>query len=354
VINEAVKIGDEQGKESVRCEKFAARGATNSLGFPPQVQTAQACLTNDVKGRVQRRFDRLANRDVFKCLVKPEQFPDFGYVGWPVAGSAAQLESLTMTADLFGPDLDAALVLKSEDKVGAKCRELVHNWSRQVFKAVAKEVQRSVDHSLRGKTLPQANSESVLSLAAQDAIEADSRSRIAKAESRLTTRLERSCEGDLVSLFPGTCSGRAGTALDLAQCVNEVARCRGCNAAAGLALLTLDCDGFDNDLADSSCEIAVPPATPTATPAATPTTTPTAAPTATPVATPAATPTAAPTATPMVTPTPTSTVTPPATPTAMPTPTPTATSTATSTAAPSATSTATPTATPSATSTATP
>jgi hypothetical protein len=318
---ESVKVGDTQGRESIRCERLAARDSTDRLGIPPQAQTAQACLTNDVKGRVQRRVSRLADRDVVKCLAEPQQFPDFGYVGAPGAGSAARLESLGLTEDLFGPDLDAALVLKSQDKVGARCQEVVHSWSRKVFKAVMKEVQKSVDLSLRGRTLSLAYSASTLSLVVQGAIEADSRSRIARVESRLVDRVERKCEGDLASLFPGTCSGRAGTASSLAQCADEVARCRSCKAAAGFAALTLDCERFDNGEADSSCQIAAPTATPTTTPAATPTATPTATSMATLTATPTATPTATSTATPPGTPT----VTPTAVPTATPTATPTST-----------------------------
>jgi len=63
-------------------------------------------------------------------------------------------------------------------------------------------------------------------------------------------------------------------------------RCRSCKAAAGFAALTLDCEGFDNGLADSSCLTATPMATPTATPTAAPTATPTTTPTAAPTATP--------------------------------------------------------------------
>jgi hypothetical protein len=251
---EAVKVGDAQGKESVKCQKLAARGSTDKLGIPPQTQTAQACLMNDVKWRVGRRIFRLDQRDVSKCLSEPEQFPDFGYEGWPWAASVAWLESLGLTADLFGPDLDAALVLKDQDRVGAKCQEVVHSLSHRVFKAVAKEVQKNADHSLRGRFLLQAYSAVSLSRTVRHAIEGDAKRRIAKAESKLTDKAERTCEGDLTNLFPGTCSDRAGTASNLAECANEVARCRACKAAEGFGALTLDCDGFDNGLADSSCQ----------------------------------------------------------------------------------------------------
>jgi hypothetical protein len=254
VNGEAVKVGDAQGKESVRCQKYAARGSTDKLGIPPQTQTAQACLTNDVKGRVQKRVVKLADRDLSKCLAEPQQLPDYGYAGAMGAGMAVLGESLGLTADLFGPDLDAALVLKDQEKVGAKCQEVVHSLSHRVFKTVAKEVQKSADHSLRGRFLLQAYSAVSLSRTVRHAIEGDAKRKIVKAESKLTDRAGRTCEGDLTNLFPGTCSDRAGTASSLAECANEVARCRACKAAEGFGALTLNCDGFDNGLADSSCQ----------------------------------------------------------------------------------------------------
>jgi hypothetical protein len=249
----SVSVGKAQGRESSKCVKLAARGATDKLGIPPQTQTAQACLTNDVKGRVQRKVNRLADRDASKCLAEPQQLPDFGYVGTLGAVAAVLVESLGLTAELFGSDLDAALVLKDQDKVGAKCQEIAHRWTYKVFDTVTKEVEKSVNDFLRGKTLPHADSTPTLSSAARNVMEADPKGRIARAERRLADKIERVCQGDLTGLFPGTCSGGAGTALDLAECANEAARCRSCKAAEGFGALTLDCEEFDNGLADSSC-----------------------------------------------------------------------------------------------------
>jgi hypothetical protein len=226
----------------------------DKLGTPPQAQTAQECLTNDVTGKVQRKFGTLAKRDASKCLSEPQQLPDFGYVGALGAGSAVLVESFELTAELFGPDLDTALVLKDQDEVGAKCQDVAHRWTYMVFSAVTKEVERGVYHSLRGKRTPQANSAAMLSSAARDFIDDDAKDKIARTERRAADKIERACQGDLASLFPGTCSENTGTALDLAQCLNEAARCRGCKAAEGFGALTLDCDGFDDGLADSSCQ----------------------------------------------------------------------------------------------------
>jgi hypothetical protein len=227
----SVNVGKAQGSESSKCVKFAARDATDKLGTPPQTQTAQECLTNDVTGKVQRKFGILAKRDTSKCLDEPQQLPNFGYAGALGSGTTVLSQSLGLTEELFGPDLDSALVLKDQDAEGAKCQEVAHRWAHKVFDTVTKEVQKSVDGSLKGKTLPQADSASSLSLAAQNALEADLKGKIVRAERKVADKIERACLGDLASLFPGTCSGSAGTASDLAQCLSEAARCRGCKAA---------------------------------------------------------------------------------------------------------------------------
>jgi hypothetical protein len=250
----SVNVGKAQGRESLKCVKFAARDATDKLGIPPQAQTAQECLTNDVTGKVQKKFGALAKRDASKCRAEPQQLPDFGYVGALGAGTAVMVESFGLTAELFGPDLDAALVLKDQDEEGARCQEGAHRWTYKVFDAVTKEVGRGVYYSLRGKRTPQADSGAMLSSAARDFIDDDARDRIARTERRVAYKIGRVCEGELASLFPGTCSERAGAASDLAQCLNEAARCRGCKAAEGFGALTLDCEEFDNGLLDSSCQ----------------------------------------------------------------------------------------------------
>ena len=153
----SVNVGKAQGRESLKCVKFAAKDATDKLGVPPQTQTAQECLTNDVTGKVQRKFGVLAKRDASKCRAEPQQLPDFGYVGALGAGSAAMAESFELTAELFGPDLDAALVLKDQDEEGARCQEIAHRWTYKVFDAVTKEVEKGVNYSLRGRRTPQAD-----------------------------------------------------------------------------------------------------------------------------------------------------------------------------------------------------
>jgi hypothetical protein len=251
---EAVKVGDAQAKDSIKCQKLAARGSTDKLGNPPQTQTAQACLTNDVNGRVQKKVRRLADRDVSRCLAEPQQLPDFGYAGSIAAAMAALGESLGLTADLFGDDLDAALVPRDQYRVAAKCQEVVHSQAHRVFRAVTKEAAKNTDNSVRGGTLLQAYSALTLSSTVRYALDADPNSKIAKVESRLTDKVVKTCQGDLTGLFPGMCSSRAGTPANLAECVNEAARCRACKAAEGFGALTLDCDGFDNGPADSSCQ----------------------------------------------------------------------------------------------------
>src|SRR5262245_31598277 len=49
-----VRVAKSQNRAAVDCVKNAGRGLTFRLGIPPQTQTAQVCLTNDVGGRVAK------------------------------------------------------------------------------------------------------------------------------------------------------------------------------------------------------------------------------------------------------------------------------------------------------------
>ena len=55
----AATIAKVQGKDSTARVKAAGAGSTSKLGEPPQDQTAQARLSNDVKGKVGKAIDQL-------------------------------------------------------------------------------------------------------------------------------------------------------------------------------------------------------------------------------------------------------------------------------------------------------
>jgi hypothetical protein len=115
-----VRVARTQNRADVDCVRNAGRGLASKLGVPPQTQTAQACLTNDLGGRVAKDSQKLADRDTKRCLTTPAQLPGFGYAGSSTAAAAARAAGLAIAGGLFGPDLDAAIV--SDDRDGAGCQ----------------------------------------------------------------------------------------------------------------------------------------------------------------------------------------------------------------------------------------
>ena len=53
-------LAKTQGKLVTACVKAAGAGSVDALGTPPQEQTAQACLDNDVKGKVGKSITALS------------------------------------------------------------------------------------------------------------------------------------------------------------------------------------------------------------------------------------------------------------------------------------------------------
>ncbi len=266
-VNEMNKRGfyvaRDQGKVASSCLSDAENGHPEKLGNPPQVQTAQACLTNDVKGKVAKRLTTLAERDADRCLTTPEQLPGFGYSGAATTGPAATAAAIGLVADLFGPDLDAALVVEAQDKDGARCQQDVLKYTNSVLDAVRKEALRHKQNVLEGDdrltgTDPNAPVANDLQLQAEleADIQADPSERIAKAVAKLEDKAESRCaivQARLADLFPGKCSAAASPTA-LGACAGSAAIGRAFAALAGFDELAIDCDLTDNGVYDLSCE----------------------------------------------------------------------------------------------------
>jgi hypothetical protein len=139
-----------QNKASLACVQNAGRGLTFRLGVPPQAQTAQACLTNDVGGKIAKETLKLQDREAKSCLAAPEQLPGFGYTGSTTVAAAARGAGLAMAAGLFGPDLDAAVVSDNADRDGARCQTEVLRYTTDLFYTIWKETLAAKKNALRG------------------------------------------------------------------------------------------------------------------------------------------------------------------------------------------------------------
>lgn len=263
-LNKAgVRIARVHNRLNLRCLQDASAGLLDRLGVPPQAQTAQACLTNDVGGRVAREATRLQARDARSCLATPEQAPPFAYTGAGGVEAAARAAALSLVSGLFGSNLNTAVVPIDVDRDGARCQTEVLAETIDLFDRLWKEALAAERNVLKGthrQTAPakKAGVETAAELAAElvVAIQSDPKGRIAREARRLRDRAIRRCAEiatPLAQAFPGICAS-ASDAAALGACAEGVARGAFYTMVAGADALSIDCDLADDGTGNLSCE----------------------------------------------------------------------------------------------------
>lgn len=253
---QGAKVAKDQGKASLGCLKDAANGSLTKLGIPPQVQTAQACLTNDVRGRVGRDAEVLASRDASLCRATPEQLPPFAYSGAAATQAAVTDAALGLAADLFGPNLDAALVSDDDDHLAALCQQEVFQRTQAVVDILWKDVLGQKKAVLAGKERltgsGPVNDANELAAELAASIESDDKRHVGKIVEKLVERTVSRCTGrPLALLFPGACT--SATPAALAACAEKRARARFWASLADADVLDVECDLLDDGLPNGSC-----------------------------------------------------------------------------------------------------
>lgn len=256
-------VAKTQGKENVGCVKNAGKAGPTG---------AQTCLTADGKGKVAKAKGKTTAAETKSCT----QAPNFGYTSGATVNTAAQQAELDLVGDVFGANLDAALVSCATDKAKCGCQQ-----------KVAKGVEALAGVKLATfvgckKTVLKAGGNSAAALAncvnnggTVGSIAADSKGKIAKAIGKLNADIVKACDTPGVTgAFPGTCTALSGGALG--TCLDTQVECRVCQAINEMDGLFVNCDQFDNGALDASCASGSGPTpTPTPTATATPTATPT-------------------------------------------------------------------------------
>jgi hypothetical protein len=283
-------VAKEQGKGDIGCLKDAGTGKLTD--------SAQSCLTADAKGKVQKKKSKTTADDAASCGT----LPTFGYTGAVTTNASAVQGELNLAADIFGANLDAAVLTCKPIKAGCRCQQAVlGNVETLVGTKLAEFVTCKKTALKGGATSAAALSACVDAAGTPGSIAADTKGKILKAVTKLNASIGKSCDtpGVTAGAFPGTCTGTTGTALG--SCLDARVECRVCQTINQIDGLFVDCDLFDDGVANASCSTGSGPTpTPTFTPEA---------PTPTATFTPEA-PTPTPTSTPLaLTPTPTATAT---------------------------------------------
>lgn len=257
-------VARTQGKENLACLKGAGKGTL--------VGTAQSCLGADAGGKVAKAQGKTTAAEAKSCGTAPS----FGYTGAATVNAAARQAELDLVADVYGASLDAAVIGCGSNKAGCTCQQKV---SKDIEAHAAAQLATFVackKSALKaGATSATALADCVDDGATAGSIAQDTKGKISKVFGKLTDDIIKACDGPNVTAgaFPGECDGVGGGGA-LALCLSFASKCRVCQAINEMDGLFVNCDLFDNGVADATCDSGTGP-TPTPTPTATLTPSPT-------------------------------------------------------------------------------
>src|SRR6188768_360746 len=113
-VNRAgISVAKQQGKEDVNCIKLAGNGDL--------MITAQACLTADIKGRLLKKTNKTNAVETKYCAT----LPNFGYTNAATVNQYSSQAERDLLADVFGANLDAAVINCETNKPGCLCQQKI-------------------------------------------------------------------------------------------------------------------------------------------------------------------------------------------------------------------------------------
>jgi streptogramin lyase len=231
------KVAKAQRRDNLACIKRGSRGELPG--------TIEECLVGDLRGKVAKAMARTVSAEAKSCTGNPFSF---GASDSATVNDAAMRREIDLIHDIFGSDLDIAILPETTDKKGAICQQ-----------AVAKAVNKCEDTNLKAfnkckKTALKDNSTDV-ARHLQNCMGQDPKHKIAKlcnpGASELQSALGWRCTGvDRSVAFPRWGTDDEG---ELARYLEESVNCRVCQALNQADVLNRNCDEFDDGLINGSC-----------------------------------------------------------------------------------------------------
>ena len=230
------KVAAAQGKENSGCVRAGTRGTASPL-----------CLTADSKGKVGNAADKTTAHELNNgCL--GANAPDFGYAPAGAGNAAAMVEERKLFEDTYGTSDPTAVI--STTRVDGNCQFKVTKALEKLIAAKWKVYVKCKKAALRNGAISAAALEACLAAVPSDA----------KVQAKLS-KLDAACTDNcgppvvISTLFPGNCAGETPATLGL--CLEQRAECRICQALNIADDLLVDCDLFDDGVANGSCSSAV-------------------------------------------------------------------------------------------------
>ncbi len=263
-LNDLTKGGanvvKHQGKANWKCVRYASHGKADKLGDPGETLTAQACLTNDVGGKVAKKKQYTIDKDATRC--QAAGLPDFAYNGAAAINGAATASSHALVTAIFGGGLDAALVDYDADRDGAKCQAEVLKGANRILDDMWGVGRDAVRDGLKGRNRRSGAAEDLAAHSLDNlhgellarALE-DEQGKIQGEVDRLAAKAQQRCgfaTTPLAAMFPGNCAS-SPTIADLVQCVASVARGGFHASLDGIYAMSAECDLVDDGIHNGSC-----------------------------------------------------------------------------------------------------
>lgn len=237
-VNKAgAKVAKTQGKANASCIAGAGSG---------RVADAAVCLLADAGGKLAAAMAKTVRKATSSC--GDGDVPDFGFAGADAANAAARDEEVALIGDIYGDDLNAAIVDRDIDRIGAFCQAAVAKGYEKIVTSKLKVFGKCKKRDLKTNLITSAR----LLAGCFDEVAADPKDKIAKAVSKLDRKLSKKCGPYLVASFPGACGAAADTTA-FATCVDRLVECRVCRMLNATDALAEDCDLFDDAILNSTC-----------------------------------------------------------------------------------------------------
>src|SRR5262245_45723146 len=254
-MNEALRlIASRAGKSAAACIKDGSKEELDG--------TVEACLTADRGGKVGEAvadgaatFDKRCTGTSKNDPASPKR-PPYGVTDPPTVQAAALEMNLSILHDLFGSDLDAAIVREAIDQEAAKCQRSVGKRAGKCAGAMLKAFNDCKGRGLKDKLAPFDGPDDLAAC-----LGADPKNKIAKlcdlqgggTVDGIRKALDKKCPAKQVDLA----AALPGCGLDDPEqshaCIAAAVQCRVCLALDRADGLARDCDLFDDGAANASC-----------------------------------------------------------------------------------------------------
>jgi len=262
------KISD---KTNQACLKNYAKGKPFDAANPA-IDTLEECLDNDPKGKVQKQKDKTsANfdkncggplRDGVDSEGFPVMPPEYGATDPLTVSAAAGQQQGDIVHDVFGANLDGGVMVADSDsgdaRDAAKCQQSV---MKTVSKCVAtreKEFLKCTKTHLKGPGVYGLIYDIEDLALCYDGIDPFKiMKKCAGVPGQGMQKKVQKCadtvdDRSLSQLFPGCASDNVS---GVTVCLDQAAKCRFCLSANSAVEANRDCDLFDDDIANGSCEL---------------------------------------------------------------------------------------------------